>query len=214
VEVIPLGLDLDRFAGARRDPLPVRRALGLSPEARLLAIVGRLVPIKDHPTLFAALARLDPGVHLLVVGDGESRAGLEARVRDLGLSDRVHFLGWRQDLDVILAGTDVVISCSINEGTPVALIEAMAAGAPVVGTDVGGVGDLVEPGRTGWLVAPRDAEALAAAVREALAEPALAARRAEAARRLVLERHTAEGLVRHMEAFYERLMEERRCVCW
>ncbi|MFB3818413.1 MAG: glycosyltransferase family 4 protein [Candidatus Methylomirabilales bacterium] len=214
VEAIPLGLDLDRFAAVRRNSLPVRRDLRLPPDARLLAIVGRLVPIKDHPTLFAALGRLDPGVHLLVVGDGGSRGALEALVRGLGLSDRVHFLGWRQDLDVILSGTDVVVSCSINEGTPVALIEAMAAGVPVVSTDVGGVGDLVVPERTGWLVPPGDPAALASALREVLAAPALAAARAEAARRFVLERHTAERLIRHMTAFYERLTEESRCVSW
>jgi glycosyltransferase involved in cell wall biosynthesis len=207
VEAIPLGLDLARFVAARPDRARVRQDLGLPPAARILAIVGRLVPIKDHATLFAAVRRLDPEVHLLVLGDGESRGRLRALARDLGLSDRVHFLGWRQDLEVILAGVDVVVCCSLNEGTPVALIEAMAAGVPVVGTDVGGVGDLVVPGQTGWLVPPRDPAALAAAIREVLAAPALAASRVEEARRFVLERHTAESLIRRMEAFYEQLMD-------
>lgn len=212
VEAIPLGLDLERFVAVRGDPGRVRRDLRLLPGARLMAIVGRLVPIKDHPTLFAALGRLDPDVHLLVVGDGESRGRLEALAGDLGLSDRVHFLGWRHDLEVILAGVDVVVCCSLNEGTPVALIEAMAAGVPVVGTAVGGVGDLVAPGRTGWLVPARDPAALAAAIREVFTTPALAAARAQEARRLVLERHTAQSLISRMEAFYQRLMEEGGCV--
>jgi glycosyltransferase involved in cell wall biosynthesis len=215
VETIPLGLELERFAHAGVDPAGLRGDLGLPPEVRLLAVVGRLVPIKDHPTLLAALARLGPSVHLLIIGDGEERARLGALAKSLGVSDRTHFLGWRHDLDAIVPGTDVVICCSRNEGTPVALIEAMAAGVPVVATAVGGVADLVVPGQTGCLVPAGDPVALADAVAGVLAGPGPAAARAAAARAFVLQRHTAAGLIRRMEQFYLRLMEEdRACGSW
>ena len=155
VEVVPLGLDLERFRRARPASPTLRPSLGLADDVPLLGIVGRLVPIKDHVTLFQALARLHAegrAVHLTVVGDGEERARLEALASSLGLGRRIHFLGWRVDLETILKELDVVICASRNEGTPVALIEAMAAGIPVLSTDVGGVADLVTHGLTGWLV--------------------------------------------------------------
>jgi glycosyltransferase involved in cell wall biosynthesis len=215
VEAIPLGLDLQRFTSSRVDGPALRAGLGLPAATRVLAIVGRLVPIKDHGTLFAALASLERRVHLLVIGDGPERPRLAGLARDLAVSDRVHFLGWRHDLEAIVGGTDVVICCSRNEGTPVALIEAMAAGVPVVATDVGGVGDLVRPGQTGWLVPSQDPGALAGAIRTVLGEPTLAAARAAEARAFVLERHTAKALVARMEAFYQRLMEEDGgCASW
>jgi glycosyltransferase involved in cell wall biosynthesis len=215
VEAIPLGLDLQRFTSSRVDGQALRAGLGLPSGAPVLAVVGRLVPIKDHATLFAALARLAPRVHLLVIGDGPEGPRLAGLAQDLALSDRVHFLGWRHDLEAIVGGVDVVICCSRNEGTPVALIEAMAAGVPVVATDVGGVADVVQPGRTGRLVPPRDPAALAEAIQGVLDRPEQAAAQAAEARALVLERHTAKALVGRMEEFYLRLMEEDRgCASW
>ena len=105
VEVVPLGLDLERFRRARPASPTLRPSLGLVEGAPLLGIVGRLVPIKDHVTLFQALARLHasgPAVHLVVVGDGEERARLEGLASSLGLGLRIHFLGWRLDLEAIV----------------------------------------------------------------------------------------------------------------
>ncbi len=212
VEVIPLGLDLSRFLGIPRQGKDLRTALRIPDGAPLLGIVGRLVPIKDHPTLFLALASLTgPGraAHLLVVGDGEERQRLERLVRHLGLGPRVHFLGWRNDLEAILGGLDVLICASQNEGTPVALIEAMAAGVPVLSTDVGGVGDLVAHGETGWLVPPGDPLALAQGIQRLLADPDLRRHLAAAARPVVLERYDAKGLIHRMEALYEGLIVEK-----
>lgn len=216
-EVVPLGLDLDPFATARVDRAGLRRNLGLASDASVLAIVGRLTAIKDHPTLFAALQQLDAAVHLAVIGDGEDRAALERLVGELDLRSRVHFLGWRHDLPAMMGGMDVVICCSRNEGTPVALIEAMAAGVPVVATAVGGVPDLVVQGKTGWLCAPGDPVALADAIRATLSNPSEAARIAAEGRRAVLERHGAATLVRRMEEFYGRLIAETKetgCESW
>jgi len=209
VEVIPLGLDLSRFLPSPKGSTDLRQRLHIPPGTPILGTVGRLVPIKDHPTLIHALGLLpggDRAPHLLVVGDGERRQTLQELVQRLDLGSRIHFLGWRDDLEAILPELDVVICCSKNEGTPVALIEAMAAGVPVLSTDVGGVGDLVTHGETGWLIPPGDPTALAHSIRTLLADPALAGRLAAAARPIALERHDVKGLIHRMEALYTGLM--------
>lgn len=209
VEVVPLGLDLDRFLCPSPREATLRAGLGLPRHTPLLGIVGRLVPIKDHPTLFEALAGLGAGSqapHLVVVGDGERREALQQLAHRLGLTPRIHFLGWRQDLEAILRELDVVICSSRNEGTPVALIEAMAAGVPVLSTDVGGVGDLIIHGETGWLIPPGDPPALAQAIRALLADPPLRARLATAGRVMALDRHGAKGLIQRIEALYTTVM--------
>jgi len=214
VEVIPIGLDLARFRHGPASPERLREKLAIPPGAPLLGIVGRLVPIKDHPTLFQALALLqthDPPPHLIVAGDGERREALQRLAQDLGLASRIHFLGWRNDLEAILSELDVVICCSKNEGTPVALIEAMAAGVPVLSTEVGGVGDLIVHGETGWLVPPGHPSALARAIRELLADPGFQAKVVPAARAASLGRHDLNSLLRRMEALYEALLAGKQC---
>jgi len=174
--------------------------------------VGRLVPIKDHPTLFRALAQLGAdgeAAHLVVVGDGEDRAALARLAEALGLSARVHFLGWRTDLETILGELDVVICSSRNEGTPVALIEAMAAGVPVLSTEVGGVADLVIHGETGWLVPAADPAAMAGGIRHLLAEPNLRARLATAGRTVALDHYDVTRLIARMERLYTGLINAR-----
>ncbi|HYL79934.1 MAG TPA: GT4 family glycosyltransferase PelF [Candidatus Acidoferrum sp.] len=211
MEVIPLGLDLERFRAAPSARL--REALGLASGMPLLGIVGRLVPIKDHTTLFQAMALLqakEGAPHLVVVGDGERRGELERLVASLRLASRIHFLGWRNDLEAILGELDVVVCCSRNEGTPLALIEAMAAGVPVLSTDVGGVGDVVVHGKTGWLVPPADPPALAQAIRDLMAAPALRARLAAAGHAVVLERHGLEALIQRTERLYAQLLTEKQ----
>ena len=213
VEVIPLGLDLERFRRARLGAAAFRASLGLGPGAPLLGIVGRLVPITDHATLFQAMALLDPRdppAHLVVVGDGEERGRLDELASRLGLNQRVHFLGWRSDLETILPELDMVICASKNEGTPVAIIEAMAAGVPVLSTDVGGVADLVTHGETGWLVRAGDPPALAQAIQHLLGDAALRARLAAAGRPVALERHGVEGLIRRVEALYTDLFSRKK----
>ena len=208
VEVVPLGLELSRF---RRPAVPagIRAALGLAATDPVLAIIGRLVPIKDHPTLFEALRVLgDAGrtVHLLVVGDGQERGRLETLAERLGLASRLHFLGWRTDLEAVLPEVDMVICSSRNEGTPVSLIEAMAAGVPVLSTEVGGVADLVTHGETGWLVPAGDPAAMAKAIALLLADPARRERLGRAGRDAALARHDVPGLIRRMEGLYTDLV--------
>jgi glycosyltransferase involved in cell wall biosynthesis len=213
--VVPLGLDLERFTRAEALRGQLRQELGLSPSTPLVGIVARLVPIKAHEVFLDAASRMHrsrPDIHFVVVGDGERRAALESDAHARGLAPHVHFLGWRADLERIYADLDVVVLTSRNEGSPVALIEAMAAGRPVVSTDVGGVSDVVDEGVTGWLVPDGDAGALAARTLAVLASPDGGADVGAAARAGVLTRFGADRLLSDMDALYTRLLQARRVV--
>ena len=203
-EVIPLGLDLDPYLAVAGPRGTLRSELGIAPAVPLVGIVGRLVPIKDHATLLEAIVRL-PDAHLAVIGDGELREELELRTRELGLADRVHFTGWITDVADALADLDVVALSSRNEGTPLALIEALAAARPVVATDVGGVRHIVCDGDTGWLCPPGDPEALAHALGRSLGDPKAAAR-AAAGRERMAERFGATRLVEEHRRLYRELL--------
>jgi glycosyltransferase involved in cell wall biosynthesis len=211
IRVLPLGLELDHLAGE----LPrggLRAAAAVPAGAPLVGMVGRLVSIKDVPTFLHAAARLHearPDCRFALVGDGEERAALEEQTRRLGLAGVVTFHGWRHDLAPVYGDLDVVVNSSRNEGTPVALIEALAAARPVVATRVGGTPDLLGDGARGLLVPPGDASALAAAVLATLREPEAARRRALDGRAYVLSRHSASRLIADMDALYRELLASR-----
>src|SRR5207248_10690373 len=139
---IRLGLELRPFLSADTSQGDLRRELDLDADIPLVGIVARLVPIKAHEVFLQAAVRVRealPRVQFLLVGDGERRAELERLVDQLGLTSSVRFLGWRRDLVSIYADLGVVALTSLNEGSPVALIEALASARPVVATAVGGV---------------------------------------------------------------------------
>jgi glycosyltransferase involved in cell wall biosynthesis len=202
--VIPLGFDLGPFLDVNGQSGVLRHRVGLAPDVPLVGVVGRLVPIKDHVTLFEAMARL-PGVHLAVVGDGELRASLEARVEAMRLSDRVHFTGWMTDVAAVVSDVDVVALSSRNEGTPVSLIEAAACGRPAVATDVGGVRAVVEHGVNGLLARPGDAEQLSAALDQVLRDGEGRRRMGDAGRARVRDRFSQERLLRDVRDLYGEL---------
>jgi glycosyltransferase involved in cell wall biosynthesis len=176
-------------------------------------MVGRLVPIKDVPTFLRA-ARIVRGeredARFALVGDGEERPALEALCRELGLASAATFFGWKRDLAAVYGDLDVVVNASRNEGTPVALIEALAASRPVVATRVGGTPDLLGGGERGRLVPPGDPEALARAVLETLDQSEAARRRALAGREHVLARHSVDRLVRDVDALYRELRAAKK----
>jgi glycosyltransferase involved in cell wall biosynthesis len=141
-----------------------------------------------------------------VIGDGELRNALESLATELGIAGRVHFTGWILNVAEVMSDADVVVLASRNEGTPVSLIEAAAAGTPVVATDVGGVSSVVEHGRTGLLVRPGDSSALAAAISRLVADPATAREFGVEARQ-VAQRFSAERLVADIRSIYAELLQ-------
>jgi glycosyltransferase involved in cell wall biosynthesis len=208
--VVPLGFDLEPFAAVdapRR--AAARRAIGLADEVVAVTTAGRLTAIKQHQ-LFLQMARLviarHPNARFLIAGDGEDRAMLEAQVARDGLQGHVRFLGWWRDLPALYAATDVFALTSRNEGTPVALIEAMASGVPGVATDVGGVRDVIPDPTVGLVVPFGSADALAAAVDELAAAPAARRAMGERARQSVLDRYGSGRLVADIEALYGALV--------
>jgi glycosyltransferase involved in cell wall biosynthesis len=208
IRVVPLGLELDRLSGIlQRGDL--RREAGFPDTAPLVGVVGRLAPIKDISTFLAAAALLHqsrPDLCFSIVGDGPARSLLEAEVSRLGLSEVAFFHGWRRDMGAVLGDLDVVVNCSRNEGTPVALIEALAALRPVVATRVGGTPDLLGEGVRGLLVPAGDPAALAGAVLATLSQPAAARQRAEEGRRYVLGAHGAARLFGDIDRLYRQLL--------
>ena len=147
--------------------ITLRDELGLGPEDRLIVAVGNLYPVKGHVHAIDALAMLmqrHPSSHLAICGRGSLEASLRARAREHGLEQRVHLLGLRGDVPAVLAAADVFVLPSLSEGLPLALLEAMFAGCPIVATDVGQVRAALAGGTAGLLVEPGDSAALAAAV--------------------------------------------------
>jgi glycosyltransferase involved in cell wall biosynthesis len=167
LRVIPNGIDTDRFQQVppgTRDSL--RRSLGLGQEFIWLA-VGRFVPAKDYPNLLHAFAQVCeriPEVVLLLVGRGALQRETEDLGQSLGLGSRVRFLGLRQDVPELMSASDGYVLSSAWEGMPIVLLEAAAAALPIVATAVGGNQEVVRDGETGFLVPPRDHEALARAM--------------------------------------------------
>lgn len=161
VRVIPNGIDVERFAEARRAQ---GRTHGSGPRHRV-GMHSRFTPTKDHRTLIAAVARM-PDVELLLAGDGGTRPEAEELARQLGVASRVRFVGSlpEEALPAFLAGLDVFVQATLAETMSTAVMQAMAAGLPVVGSDVGGVREMIRVGHTGLLVPPKDPEAMAAAL--------------------------------------------------
>jgi glycosyltransferase involved in cell wall biosynthesis len=210
--VVPLGFDLAPLLAVGTPGGPIgrlRSMLGIAANVPLAGTVGRLVPVKDHATLFSAVASV-PGLHLAVLGDGELRATLESLASELGIADRTHFTGWWTDVPSALADLDVVVLSSRNEGTPVTLIEALAAARPVVATDVGGVRHVVQHDETGWLCGPGDVAALARLLQQSINEPEASGRMAEAGRIRVAARFGHERLLAEHRSLYEELLGQRR----
>ncbi|HCA45963.1 MAG TPA: hypothetical protein DEP45_01030 [Armatimonadetes bacterium] len=209
--VVRTGVDLRAFhpqANAHR----IREELGLPQRHRIVGTVGAVVEQKGHRTLVeAARIVLDemPHTTFVIVGSGVQRHELEARAAELGLGRRFRFLGQREDVSRLLATFDLFVMPSLWEGMPYALVEAMAVGVPVVGSDIPGIRDVVQPHSTGRLCGAGDAAALAAAIREALTDEGASSRMAQAAREVVMREHSRERMVSAIAGCYERLLEVR-----
>jgi glycosyltransferase involved in cell wall biosynthesis len=210
VRVVPLGFDLSSYVSINKPKrLSSRADLQISPDALVVTTVGRLVPIKRQDVFLDMAANLSSSfakVLFLIVGDGTLRQTLQRRAMKLGLHDRTRFLGWRSDLARIYAATDLFVLTSDNEGTPVALIEAMAAGVACISTDVGGVKDvLAEPGQ---LVPPGQPLALACLASELLRNQSLRSEIADRGRSKVLDEFRFERLTNDLVSLYRQLLDQ------
>lgn len=203
---VPLGFELAPFLDAPRGLL--RRELGLADDTPLVGIVARLVAIKGVD-VFLDAARLvadeRPDAVFVVVGDGELRGELMARAERLGIEARTRFLRWRADIPAILSDLDVVALTSHSEGTPVSLIEALAAARAVVATRVGGVEDVIDE-ECGVLVEHGDVRGVAHAVLDLLADPTRRSLLGSRGRLRVFPRYDASTLLRNIDALYTDLM--------
>ena len=194
--VIPNAVDVGGAPVARHEGDPPR-----------VVTVGRLATPKDALTLLRALPAVAPTpFSALLVGDGPDRPALEASIRALGLEDTVTLAGSRSDVPALLAAADVFVLSSRSEGAPFSILEAMAAGLPVVASDVGGVGELVVDGETGLLVPPADPGRLADALRRVLGDAALRRRLGAAGRARARERFDLRALQdAHLELYAREL---------
>lgn len=208
IHVAPYGVDAATVRPREhRDVL--RRRFGLTARF-VIGALGRMAPIKNQTLLIKAFASLRrsasaPDVQLLLVGDGECREALERQAADLQLGDAVRFRTWEPDLASVYGAIDILAVSSLNEGMPVAALEAMTAGVGVVSTAVGGVVDVIRDGETGWLVPSNDVSALASALSLALVDPRRPAI-VERARAHVSERHSFVRACAELALVYEALL--------
>jgi glycosyltransferase involved in cell wall biosynthesis len=197
--------------GVRQRPLPsvtIRDELGLTVADRLLLAVGNLYPVKGHTHLLGAAARLRrqyPTLHVAIAGRGDNAAALEAQALALGLTDRVHLLGFRSDIAALLAGADIFVHPSLAEGLPLALLEAMFAARPIVASDVGEIAQVLGAG-TGVVVPPADEVALSTAIGRLLGDPAGAREMGERAARRAADEYSLERSVARYADLYAQLL--------
>lgn len=213
LSVILNGIDLAPFNDVSTDAGSKRRELGVPVDAPVCSVIARLVPQKGHRYLLAALPAIReafPSAVVLVVGNGSERESLERQAHELGLlGDAVRFLGERRDIPEILKATDVlVLPSSEREGLPICVLEAMAARRPVVVTDLGGNRQVIEEGRTGFIVPAADAGALAAGIRRMLEDPEQARAMGEAGRAKVEREFGVSRMVQQTADLYESLLAQ------
>lgn len=207
--VIPNGIDPLRFAPAPLVRERMRQELGVGPEEALFGLFGRLTRQKDQKSFLLAARRvLDRFGHarFVLVGDGEDRPMLTALSQDLGLGDRLIFTGFRTDIPELLNALDAFVLPSLWEGLPIALLEAMAVGVPVIASAVDGSAEVIQPGTSGLLVPPEDVPSLVAAMEALLETPALAERLARAGHERACRLYTLEAMIRSTERLYGELL--------
>jgi len=208
--VIPSGIDTERFS-----PLPLedyKQRLGIAPDRIVVGTVTRQrirKGVEEFVRAIAAVAQYEPRVHGLIVGEVEEQGEFRAIVQDAGVADRLTLAGRRQDMPEVYAAMDIYVLSSHDEGMSNALLEALAMEKPVVATDVGGTGEVIESGKTGLLVPPKDWQALARTLGSILQQREIWKEFGKAGRKTVVERFSAHSMVRAMERVYVELAESR-----
>ncbi len=208
IVVIPNGVDIARFASAVPADLT---ALAIPRGSQVLLTIGRLDRQKGLSTLIEAAAIVAPkfgNTHFLLVGEGSQRAEIENLIREKGLVERVHLAGWRTDVPELLAAGTALVLSSLWEGMPNVVLEAMAAGLPVVTTRVEGTSELVIEGQTGLLVPPQSPAELAAAIETILSNPAQAKSMGQLGRERAATEFSWDKMVNRYSELYSRLIQE------
>lgn len=210
VTVIPNFVDESAFEPIAAD---VRKSmlarLGVPLGARVIGIVANLTPVKDHATLLRSLATIKirwTDLHLILVGKGECRTSLEVLARELGIQDRVHFAGGQSNQPNLHHLFDVSVLCSRTEGLSNSILEAMAAGKPVVATDVGSTSELVVHGRSGILVPPADPVRLGAALDAVLSDPERGRRMGQDGQQRARTRYSPDVAIGALDRYYHSLL--------
>ena len=206
IQIIRNAVDVRRFQKASGGAL--RRSLGGDPARPIVLTLARLDAQKGLFDLLEAAARV-PEANFVLAGDGKERKRLEATARMLAIDGRVLFLGHREDVPELLAACDLFVLPSLYEGLPLSVLEAMAAGKPVIATAIGGTEEAVSNGETGLLVPPHDPPALAATIRSVLSDPPLGRRLGLAGRERAIREFSAEKMVREVTELYERVLSRR-----
>lgn len=210
----PNGVDTRCFHPGPRPLDGLRHQLGMDAAAPLVGFVGRLSPEKGPEQFLRAAALLaeglPPGTRFVMVGEGPLRGSLEADLARLGLGERVRMAGQREDMSTLYRELDVLVSCSHSEAMPLAVMEGLASGVPVVGTRVGGMPEIVQHGVSGWLVAPRDIEDLAGRIRQLLDAPERRQAMGAAARRDMVERLDLRPSLDRVAALMQALARQTR----
>ncbi len=222
--VIPLGLDLDNFIINQEEKRnKFRKEFGLDDDIIAIGIIGRLVPIKNHSLFLKGLKHLLGNTAVkfkaFIIGDGESRGAIEQMANDLGIkytmqTDATHphplvFTSWRTDIDTIFAGLDVIALTSLNEGTPVSLIEAQAAGKPIVSTRVGGIADVVLENKTALLSEITDEKTFSNNLLQLVSDPELRKKFSHAGKDHVVSKFSYQRLVNDMSGLYHDLLYKK-----
>ncbi|TMI89236.1 MAG: glycosyltransferase family 4 protein [Bacteroidetes bacterium] len=222
--VIPLGLDLDNFIIDQEEKRNTfRKEFGLDDDIVAIGIIGRLVPIKNHSLFIKGLKYIlgntSVKIKAFIIGDGESRGSIEQMANDIGIkyskqTDAAHphpliFTSWRTDIDTIFAGLDIIALTSLNEGTPVSLIEAQAAGKPIVSTRVGGIADVVLENKTALLSEITDEKTFSDNLLQLVNDPALRKKFSTAGKDHVVSKFSYHRLVNDMSGLYNDLLERK-----
>jgi len=210
LRVIYNGIDTERYRGIDRHR--AREAAGLGAYRFIAGSISRLDPVKDHGTMLRAFAAATTGrddCAFLVVGDGPERGRIERLAAELGIAPRVRMQGFTDDIPSMLACMDLFLQPSTEEGLSLTILEAAAAGVPIVSTDVGGTPEIVADGVGGTLIRPGDIPALGAVIERFLVDPAPFAAMAEEARRVIDERFSLRRMNEAYEAIYREVLAER-----
>ncbi|RQW05867.1 glycosyltransferase family 1 protein [candidate division KSB1 bacterium] len=211
VALVKIGLELGPYL-ARGKTNDLKQSLGLADDAILVGTVGRLVPIKNFAMALRVMAKIrisNPRVHLCIAGDGPERGRLAELAKELDLHQAVHMPGWIFNMPSFYAGIDIFMLTSLNEGTPVSILEAMASRCPVVATAVGGVPDLIKDKVNGYCCASNDVTAMSNHINSIIKNQKMASDLCEAARQFVIQEYSKEKFISEIEDLYHGLVCEK-----